>query len=78
MPFYKYVFNRMLTLIQNLLVGHKLSEYHTGYRGFTRAVLEAGHRVHENPEDAARIFSGYGGKGSVEDLAAMLRVLTSR
>ncbi len=40
MPFYKYVFNRMLTLIQNLLVGHKLSEYHTGYRGFTRAVLE--------------------------------------
>jgi NitT/TauT family transport system substrate-binding protein len=39
----------------------------------TRAVLEAGHRVHENPEDAARIFSGYGGKGSVEDLAAMLR-----
>jgi glycosyltransferase involved in cell wall biosynthesis len=40
MPFYKYVFNRMLTLIQNLLVWHKLSEYHTGYRGFTRAVLE--------------------------------------
>jgi NitT/TauT family transport system substrate-binding protein len=39
----------------------------------TRAVLEAGHRVHADPEDAARIFSGYGGKGSVEDLAAMLR-----
>src|SRR5262249_31575569 len=39
-PFYKYVFNRMLPLIQNLLVGHKLSEYHTGYRAFTRAVLE--------------------------------------
>ncbi|WP_132252288.1 ABC transporter substrate-binding protein [Methylobacterium segetis] len=39
----------------------------------TRAVLEAGHRVHQDPEDAARIFSGYGGKGSVEDLAAMLR-----
>lgn len=40
MPLYKYIFNRALTFIQNLLVGHKLSEYHTGYRGFTRAVLE--------------------------------------
>jgi glycosyltransferase involved in cell wall biosynthesis len=40
MPFYKYVSNRVLTFIQNLLVGHKLSEYHTGYRGFTRQVLE--------------------------------------
>jgi glycosyltransferase involved in cell wall biosynthesis len=40
MPPYKYVANRALTLIQNLLCGHKLSEYHTGYRGFTRAVLE--------------------------------------
>ena len=40
MPLYKYLFNRMLTLIQNVLIGHKLSEYHTGYRGFTRAVLQ--------------------------------------
>ena len=40
MPFYKYLSNRGLTLIQNLLLNHKLSEYHTGYRGFTRAVLE--------------------------------------
>jgi glycosyltransferase involved in cell wall biosynthesis len=40
MPFYKYVFNRCLTLAQNILCSHKLSEYHTGYRGFTRAVLE--------------------------------------
>lgn len=39
----------------------------------TRSILEGGHRVHENPEEAARIFSGYGGKGSVEDLAAILR-----
>ena len=30
----------MLTFVQNFLVGHKLSEYHTGYRGFTRTVLE--------------------------------------
>jgi len=41
MPLHKYVANRALTLIQNLLLGHKLSEYHTGYRGFTRAVIEA-------------------------------------
>ena len=40
MPFYKYVSNRALTLVQNLLMGAKLSEYHTGYRAFTRTVLE--------------------------------------
>jgi glycosyltransferase involved in cell wall biosynthesis len=41
MPLYKYVSNRVLTLIQNIVIGHKLSEYHTGYRGFTRSVVEA-------------------------------------
>src|SRR5574343_648851 len=41
MPFYKYVFNRFLTASQNLLVGYKLSEYHTGYRAFSREVLES-------------------------------------
>jgi glycosyltransferase involved in cell wall biosynthesis len=41
MPFYKYVANRVLTLVQNLLVGQKLSEYHTGYRAFSREVLES-------------------------------------
>lgn len=40
MPVYKYVANRVLTLIQNLLVGRKLSEYHTGYRAWSREVLE--------------------------------------
>jgi glycosyltransferase involved in cell wall biosynthesis len=40
MPLYKYVSNRFLTFAQNLLMGAKLSEYHTGYRGFTREVLE--------------------------------------
>lgn len=40
MPYYKYFFNRILTLIQNLLVNYKLSEYHTGYRAFNRKVLE--------------------------------------
>ncbi len=40
MPYYKYLGNRFLTLIENLLLGHKLSEYHTGYRAFRRQVLE--------------------------------------
>jgi glycosyltransferase involved in cell wall biosynthesis len=40
MPVYKYVFNRMLTLIQNILMQQKLSEYHTGYRAWNRQVLE--------------------------------------
>ena len=41
MPLYKYIANRMLTLAQNFLVGHKLSEYHSGYRAFHRRVLES-------------------------------------
>ncbi len=40
MPFYKYVANRFLTAVQNIFLNYKLSEYHTGYRAFTREVLE--------------------------------------
>ena len=40
MPLWKYVANRGLTLVENLLFGAKLSEYHTGYRAFARSVLE--------------------------------------
>ena len=40
MPLYKFVFNRMLTLFQKILLNKKLSEYHTGYRAFSRKVLE--------------------------------------
>jgi glycosyltransferase involved in cell wall biosynthesis len=40
MPVHKYIANRALTLVQNLLLGKKLSEYHTGYRAFSRRVLE--------------------------------------
>jgi glycosyltransferase involved in cell wall biosynthesis len=40
MPLYKYAGNRFLTLAENLLVGRKLSEYHTGYRAYSRKVLE--------------------------------------
>lgn len=39
MPFYKYFSNRFLTLFQNLIIGEKLSEYHTGYRAFSSEVL---------------------------------------
>jgi len=39
MPFYKYVFNRLLTAFENLFLRVKLSEYHTGYRAFSRKVL---------------------------------------
>jgi glycosyltransferase involved in cell wall biosynthesis len=41
MPVYKYIFNRMLTLFQNIMMGQKLSEYHTGYRAFSADVLKA-------------------------------------
>jgi len=41
MPRYKYIANRFLTFAQNLLVGQKLSEYHTGYRAYSRHVLES-------------------------------------
>lgn len=40
MPRYKYFFNRVLTAVQNLFLGIKLSEYHTGYRTFTREVIQ--------------------------------------
>jgi glycosyltransferase involved in cell wall biosynthesis len=40
MPMYKYIANRFLTLTQNILIGQKLSEYHSGYRAFSRDILE--------------------------------------
>jgi glycosyltransferase involved in cell wall biosynthesis len=41
MPLYKYIANRFLTLVENLVLGVKLSEYHTGFRAFSREVLES-------------------------------------
>ena len=41
MPIYKYIANRFLTLSQNILMNQKLSEYHTGYRAFSKKVLES-------------------------------------
>lgn len=50
MPLYKYVANRFLTFSQNILVGQKLSEYHTGYRAFSKEVLEA-IKYNDNSDD---------------------------
>ena len=66
MPLYKYVANRALTLFENLMLGAKLSEYHTGFRAFSREVLEA-LPLEENSDDfvfdnemlAQVIFFGY-------------------
>jgi glycosyltransferase involved in cell wall biosynthesis len=66
MPLYKYIANRFLTAFQNVLLGSKLSEFHTGYRAFSRKVLEA-LPLNENSDDfvfdnemlAQIIFFGY-------------------
>jgi hypothetical protein len=50
MPLWKYVSNRFLTFAENLLLGAKLSEYHTGYRAFSREILER-LPLEENSED---------------------------
>ena len=53
MPWYKYVANRLLTLFQNILMNAKLSEYHTGYRAFSRELLE---RVNYNANSDNFVF----------------------
>jgi len=70
MPVYKYYFNRFLTMSQNILMGQKLSEYHTGYRAFSKEVLES-INYHANSDDfvfdnqmLAQIF--YAGFGIAE------------
>ena len=67
MPIYKYIANRILTLTQNILVNHKLSEYHTGYRAFSAEVLR-GIDFNQNSDDfvfdnemlSQIIYAGYG------------------
>jgi hypothetical protein len=66
MPLWKYVSNRALTAFENLLVSHKLSEYHTGYRAFSRRVLEtlpldanADGFVFDNQMLVQAIFAGF-------------------
>ncbi|MCS6875052.1 MAG: glycosyltransferase family 2 protein [Pyrinomonadaceae bacterium] len=66
MPLYKYIANRFLTFFQNILIGQKLSEYHTGFRAFRREVLE-NLPLEENSDDfifdnqiiCQAIFFGY-------------------
>jgi glycosyltransferase involved in cell wall biosynthesis len=66
MPFYKYVSNRILTLIENILLNQKLAEYHTGYRAYAREILEV-LPLGENSDDfvfdneilAQILFAGY-------------------
>jgi len=53
MPLYKYIANRFLTFSQNLLVRYKLSEYHTGYRSFSKEVLET---INFNANDDDFVF----------------------
>lgn len=50
MPIYKYIANRVLTLIENILLHKKISEYHTGYRGYSRRLL-SGLPLHRNSND---------------------------
>jgi len=67
MPIYKYISNRFLTAFQNVLLGSKLSEFHTGYRAFSRKVLKF-LPLNENSDDfvfdnemlAQIIYFGYG------------------
>ncbi len=66
MPRYKYIANRFLTLFQNILIGQKLSEYHTGFRAFRREVIER-LPLRENSDDfvfdnqmiAQAVYAGY-------------------
>ncbi len=66
MPVYKYIANRALTLVQNILLRQKLSEYHTGFRAFRRGVLER-LPLEENSDDfvfdnemiSQAVFFGY-------------------
>ncbi len=50
MPKYKYIANRFLTFMENMLIGQKLSEYHTGYRAFDRKVFDT-IRIEDNSND---------------------------
>ena len=66
MPIYKYIFNRFLTFAENILLNQKLSEYHTGYRAFSKNILEK-INYHANSDDfvfdnqllSQIIFAGY-------------------
>jgi glycosyltransferase involved in cell wall biosynthesis len=66
MPYYRYFFNRILTFIQNILMNQKLSEFHSGYRAFSKEILEkinynsnSNDFVFDNQILAQIIYAGY-------------------
>ncbi|HOT96751.1 MAG TPA: glycosyltransferase family 2 protein [bacterium] len=66
MPLYKYISNRLLTLVENILLGQKISEYHTGYRAFSRELLSdlplhqcSNDFVFDNEMIAQAVYFGY-------------------
>jgi hypothetical protein len=66
MPIYKYIANRLLTLFQNILMGQKLSEYHTGYRAFSTEIFDkidieanSDDFVFDNEMSAQICYAGY-------------------
>jgi len=66
MPIYKYIANRLLTLGQNILMGQKLSEYHTGYRAFSKDIFDvidieanSDDFVFDNEMSAQICYAGY-------------------
>lgn len=66
MPLYKYISNRFLTEFENILIGERLSEYHTGFRGFTRKILEqlpledcSDDFIFDNQSLALAFYNGY-------------------
>jgi len=76
MPIYKYISNRFLTAFQNILFGTKFSEFHTGYRGFSRRVIESlpldvnsDDFIFDNQMLAQIIYAGY----SIGDLSCPTR-----
>lgn len=80
MPIYKYIANRFLTLVQNILLRYKLSEYHTGYRAFSREILDtlplhynSDNFVFDNQMLAQIIFAGY----SIGEITCPTRYLHS-
>ncbi len=66
MPFYKYISNRFLTILENIVLDRNLSEYHTGYRAYTREVLKklpfhkfSDDFVYDQEELISAVYSGF-------------------
>jgi len=69
---YKFIFNRFLTFVQNILINQKLSEYHTGYRAFSATVLKS-IDYHANSNDFV-----FDNNGDLKDLYEQLLVVLEK